>query len=203
MTSPPEPEQGFERNPDGTFTTAGARAAASKGGQTYTDLKRFARAMSRRKWCTASCQIYDRCPVRVIAMDQEPDERGRVTCAMKEIHPPVRAQIIRTFFEGRDGLIEQIMTVLYRHAEAVEDRQIARKLDGLGPDPYLFAHDARLLMDFYKIIYGEKRAIDLSGGVDVVPELPDDPDLYREIGDLLAKRMNTTVVDDHYEEEDS
>lgn len=178
------------RNPDGTFTPTGARAAGKKGGANFTDLKRFSLSMARRKWCTTGCQVYERCPAMVVAQGRTPDAKGRVPCVLKEQSIAIRTQIARTFFQGREGLVDQIMTVLYRHSAAVEARQVRRVGDDLGEDPYLYAQDARLLMDLYKLLYGEKRSVDLTGGLDVAPDLPDDPDLYREIGDLLAARMN-------------
>ncbi len=182
------------RNEDGTFTKEGARVAGSIGGQNCTDLKRFTLSLVKRKYCTMGCPVYERCPGMIIAQGRDRDKNGKVPCILKEHSPALRVQMARLFFGGKTGLVDQIMTSVYRHTAAVEDAQTRRTRDGLGETPDLYEKDARLQIDLYKVLYGEKKSVDLTGSVDVPLGLPDDPELLREVGDLLASKMNKKEV---------
>jgi hypothetical protein len=183
-------KQAPDRNPDGTFTPEGAKAAGRAGGMKSTSLKSFTIGMTKRKYCNTGCEVYERCPGMPVAQGMAPDEKGRVPCVLKSAPQALRIQVVRMFFQGKDGLVDQIMTTLYRHSAAVEEIQKGRRKDKLPEDPDLFSQDAKLQMDLFKLLYGEKKAVDLTGSVDVPIGMPTDPDVYRKIGDLLASKMN-------------
>ncbi len=182
------------RNSDGTFTLEGAAIAGSAGGSKSSTLKSFTIGMTQRKYCNTGCQVFERCPGMPVAFGMDPDERGRVPCVLKTAPQALRIQVIRMFFQGKDGLVDQIMTSLYRHSSAVEEIQKGRREEKLPEDPDLFAQDAKLQMDLFKLLYGEKKAVDLTGSVEVPVGLPEDPEVYRQIGDLLASKMNQKEV---------
>jgi len=108
-------------------------------------------------------------------------------CQFKKLDEGLRRRFIRLFFREREGLTDEIMTMVFRHGQALQD--LTERMQKEDPsyvlDPGLIEKDARLLIDFYKTVYGENKNLNVGGSLGVVP---DDPDLLREVGDLIARR---------------
>ncbi len=174
------------RNQDGTFTPAGAVVAGAKGGATPSEYRDLALSLANRKYCVATCPIFERCPLMPIAQESTAKKKP---CMLKDLSPVVKTRILRIFYREKDGLLDEIRAVLCRHGLAVHAKQQDRR-DAKEPEsPGLYETEARLLMDFFRLVYGERKQVDVTGAIASVG-IPDDPDLYREIGDLLAARMN-------------
>lgn len=178
-----------DRKPDGTFTRAGAKTAGKKGGQVQSEFKKFSQKIAQRKKCSPVCPIYDRCPAMQVSYS-----RADRACQFKHANPELRRKFFRLFFEGKEGLIDEITAMIYRHGDAIHqrlERDRFEKPDQAPPRAPIEA-DARLLMDFYRLLYGNKQDIELSGEIGVKDH---DPELLKEIGDLIAKRRSGTEDD--------
>lgn len=171
----------IERNADGTFTPAGAKEAGRRGGGVVSDLKRFTQAIAQRKRCTPACPIYEHCPAMPVSYSLKSKY-----CQFKKLDEGLRRRFIRLFFQERQGLTDEILTMVFRHGQAIVDLTTLRQKDDPDyvPDPGLIEKDARLLIDYYKAIYGENKNLNVAGTLGV---LPDNPDLLREVGDLIAR----------------
>lgn len=178
-----------DRKPDGTFTRAGAKTAGKKGGRVHSEFKKFSQKIAQRKTCSPVCPIYDRCPAMQVSYT-----RADRACQFKHVNPELRRKFFRLFFEGKEGLIDEITAMIYRHGDAIHqrlERDRFEKPDQAPPRAPIEA-DARLLMDFYRLLYGNKQDIELSGEIGVKDH---DPELLKEIGDLIAKRRSGTEDD--------
>jgi hypothetical protein len=174
----------ISRNSDGTFTKAGAVSAGRKGGKAVSDRKTFMNKMRNRKKCTSACPMFERCPVMPVSWNL----KGR-PCKFKEAAPEVKALVYSVFIDGQDGILDAVRAALYQHAELTKD-QVQKYEDNKKRRPPRAAVEAnaRLLMDYYKLVYGEKKEIQFPEGVTIT----NDPELLRKVGDFLARTVSGT-----------
>lgn len=174
----------IERNPNGTFTPSGAKVAGKIGGENCTDFQVFVQKVSKRKNCSSSCPFFAHCPAMYVSYNS-PSK----ACQFKAVNPELKKQFYRLFFEGRAGLVDEIISAVMRHSTAVHKaaaRTLAENPDAAPPRAPAEA-DARLLMDLYKLLYGSKQDLTITGDLNIEQH---DPALLKEVGDLLARKAS-------------
>jgi len=173
---------GIERNADGTFTASGAKEAGRRGGEIVTDLKKFTQSIAQRKNCSPACPIYAHCPAMPVSYGLKSKY-----CQFKKLDEGLRRRFLRLFFWEREGLTDEILTMVFWHGQSIQEltARLQQEDPSYTTDPGLVEKDARLLIDFYKMVYGENKNLNVGGSLGVVP---DDPELLREVGDLIARR---------------
>lgn len=173
-----------DRNPDGTFTAAGAKTAGKKGGETVSDFQSFVQKVAQRKKCSPRCPFFEHCPAMALSYSSH-----NKACQFKTLNPELKKKFYRLFFDGKTGLVDEITAMVFKHGAAIHDRLERARLEDTdkAPPRAPIEADARLLMDYYRLLYGTKQDVELSGEVEMKHH---DPALLKEIGDLIAKRRS-------------
>ena len=103
-----------------TFTQENAKREGRKGGQKSTLSKKLA----RRKYCSPSCPLFDKCPLMPKAQNEwvrKPKGIKAHPCLLNTLPLDTRRRIRRLFLSGRDGLIEELKDAIYKYADLVEN----------------------------------------------------------------------------------
>lgn len=146
--------------------------AGSKGGKSVSSLQVFVQSIAQRKICSPSCPIYERCPGMPLSYDLPSHY-----CQLKKLSPEHKRKLYRLFFNDKQGLIDEITTMVFRHGRYTD--KITEKVQ----DPRLVAADARLMMEFYQLLYGTKHEV--TGQFEV--ENRADPEILRKVGKVIAE----------------
>jgi len=126
-----------------TFTQENARKEGRKGGSKSTLSKKLA----RRKYCSPSCPLFDRCPLMPLAQNEwvkKPKGGKAHPCLLNTLPMDVQRRIRRLFLSGRDGLIEELKDAIYQYSSLVEN------------NPKNLPKYGELLLKAISTIYGQK-----------------------------------------------
>jgi len=95
------------------------------------------------RWCSERCPAFELCPAVSTAMEHEGSKKP---CALRDQPMTVRKRFEHLFLSGQDGLIQELMTSLYR---------VGQMTDTSGD---LADHRAytQLVLNTHKTLYGEK-----------------------------------------------
>jgi len=126
-----------------TFTKEDAKREGRKGGSKSTLSKKLA----RRKYCSPSCPLFEKCPLMPMAQNQwveKANGRKAHPCLLNTLPPNVQRRIRRLFLSGRDGLIEELKDAIYKYSSLVEN------------NPKNLPKYGELLLKAISTIYGQK-----------------------------------------------
>ncbi len=126
------------------FTKENAKEEGRKGGSQSTIAKRIA----KRKYCSPSCPLWDKCPLMPMAQQEwvtKPHGERAHPCLLNKLPMDAQRRIRRLFLSDRDGLIEELKDVLYNLSSLAEEH----------PDKNLIKY-GDLLLKAITTIYGQK-----------------------------------------------
>lgn len=126
------------------FTKENAKELGKIGGSRST----IAKKLVKRKYCTPSCPIWDKCPLMPMAQQEwitKPHGEKAHPCLLSTLPPDVQRRMRRLFLSGRDGLIEELKDVLFKLSSLAEE-QPAQNLTKYG----------ELILKAITTIYGQK-----------------------------------------------
>ena len=135
------------------YTKENAKEYGKMGGSKSTVAKKLA----KRRYCTPSCPIWDKCPLMPLAQQEwirTPKGEKRHPCLLNTLPTDIQRRIRRLFLSGRDGLIEELEDVLY-NLSSLAEKQPDKNLTKYGD----------LILKAIATIYGQK--IQEEGKVDV------------------------------------
>ncbi len=102
------------------FTKENAKEEGRKGGSKSTTAKRLV----KRKYCTPSCPIWDKCPLMPMAQQKwvtKPHGERAHPCLLNQLPMDAQRRIRRLFLSDRDGLIEELKDVLFNLSSLAEE----------------------------------------------------------------------------------
>ncbi len=134
------------------FTKENAKREGKEGGQKST----LSKKLSKRRYCTSSCPLFDKCPLMPLAQNEwveKSDGSKAHPCLLNTLPLNVQRRIRRLFLSGRDGLIEELKDVIYKYSSLVEN------------NPKNLPKYGELLLKAISTIYGQK--IQEEGNIEV------------------------------------
>ena len=94
--------------------------------------------------CGTRCPIFLDCPMMPLAIS--PKVRKERHCLVNLGGEALRRRYIKMFLTGEEGMIAEIKTLIYQYSVDAENMGLAEREKAV-----------RMLMDLFKMIYGEKR----------------------------------------------
>ena len=126
-----------------TYTKENAKEYGAMGGRQST----IAKKLAKRRYCSPSCPIFDKCPLMPMAQSQwtqTPKGEKRHPCLLSTLPLNLQRRIRRLFLGDRDGLIEELKDVLYN---------LSTLTDG---NPKELTKYGELILKAITTIYGQK-----------------------------------------------
>lgn len=132
------------------FTKETAAEFGKRGGKQTSDRKKIISRINARRKCSSKCPFFDSCPLMPISFGSK-DKK----CRLKDLPTHVKTKYYNLFLAGEEGLLQEIKQIVWKLIIYSEKEDNFKELERVS----------RILMDFYKLIYGEKRNIQHSGKV--------------------------------------